>query len=77
MSKSVKFLYLQQEDVIACGGLDMKETIDAVEKVYSLRDRGECIEPGAPLITWNGPQGRRILAHMAYVGGDVDMAGIK
>ena len=77
MSKSVKFLYLQQEDVIACGGLDMKETIDAVEKVYSLRDRGECIEPGAPLITWNGPQGRRILAHMAYVGGDVDTAGIK
>lgn len=77
MSKSVKFLYLQQEDVIACGGLDMKETIDAVEKAYALRDRGECIEPGAPLITWNGPQSRRILAHMAYVGGDVDAAGIK
>jgi 2,3-diaminopropionate biosynthesis protein SbnB len=77
MDKSVKFIYLQQEDVIACGGLDMRETIEAIEKVYSLRDRGECIQPGAPLITWNGPHGRRILTHMAYVGGDVDVAGIK
>jgi 2,3-diaminopropionate biosynthesis protein SbnB len=77
MSKSVKFLYLQQEDVITCGGLDMPQVIEVVEKVYALHKRGECIEPEAPLITWDGPQGRRILAHPAWVGGDVNMAGIK
>ncbi len=77
MSRSVKFLYLQQEDVIACGGLDMPQVIAAVEKAYALHEQGECIEPEAPLITWNGPQGRRILAHPAWVGGNIDMAGIK
>ena len=77
MSRSVKFLYLQQEDVIACGGLDMPEVIAAVERVYALHERGQCIEPEAPLISWNGPQGRRILAHPAWVGGEVNVAGIK
>ena len=77
MDKSVKFIYLQQEDVIACGGLEMKETIEAVEKVYSLRDRGECIEPGTLMITYNGSQSRRIMTHEAFIGGDVNVAGIK
>ena len=77
MDKSVKFVYLQQEDVIACGGLEMKETIEAVEKVYSLRDKGECIEPGTLTITYNGTQARRIMTHEAFVGGDVNVAGIK
>lgn len=77
MSRSVKFLYLQQEDVIACGALDMPEVIAAVEKVYALHERGECIEPDAPLLTWEGPQSKRILAHPAWVAGDVNVAGIK
>lgn len=77
MSRTVKFLYLQQEDVIACGGLDMPEVIDAVERVYALHEQGKCIEPEAPLISWNGPQSKRILAHPAWVGGDVNLAGIK
>ena len=77
MSRSVKFLYLQQEDVIACGGLDMPEVIEGLEKVYALHEQGQCIEAEAPLISWNGPQGRRILAHPAWVGGQVDVAGIK
>jgi 2,3-diaminopropionate biosynthesis protein SbnB len=77
MSNPVKFLYLQQEDVIACGALDIAEVIQAVEKVYALHEQGQCIEPEAPLISWDGPHGRRILAHPAWVGGDVDVAGIK
>jgi ornithine cyclodeaminase len=77
MDKSVKFIYLQQEDVIACGGLEMRETIEAVEKAYSLLDRGECIEPGTLIIAYNGPQGRRIMTHEAFIGGDVNVAGIK
>lgn len=77
MDKSVKFIYLQQEDVIACGGLKMRETIEAVEKVYSLRDLGECIEPGTLMIAYNGSQSRRIMTHEAFIGGDVNVAGIK
>jgi len=77
MSRSVKFLYLQQEDVIECGGLDMPQIIAAVEQVYALHEQGECIEPEAPLITWDGPQSKRVLAHPAWVGGEVSMAGIK
>jgi len=77
MSKSLKFIYLQQEEVIACGGLDMASIIEAVEEVYVLHERGECIEPEAPMISWNGPQGKRILAHPGWVGGNVNMAGIK
>jgi 2,3-diaminopropionate biosynthesis protein SbnB len=77
VSKAVSFIYLQQEDVIACGGLEMQQVIDAVEHAYVLHEQGQCIEPEAPLIQWAGPQGKRILAHPAWVGGDVGMAGIK
>ena len=77
MSRAVKFLYLTQEQVIECGGLDMVQTMEAVEKVFSLLDAGECIEPHAPSIRWGGLNDRRISMHPAYVGGDVQVAGIK
>ncbi|RME84900.1 MAG: ornithine cyclodeaminase [Caldilineae bacterium] len=75
--RSVRFLYLTQEEVIACGGLDMEQTLAAVEKVFRLLDEGECIEPQAPIIHWNGIHRRRISMHPAYIGGDVQVAGIK
>lgn len=77
MSRAVKFLYLTQEQVIECGGLDMIQTIKALEKVFRLLDEGECIEPQAPIIKWNGLHGRRISMHPAYIGGDVQVSGIK
>ncbi len=77
MDRSVSFLYLTQEEVIECGGIDMPQTIDAVERVFQLLDDGECIEPQAPLIYWNGIHNRRISMHPAYIGGDVQVAGIK
>ena len=77
MARPVTFLYLTQEQVIECGGLDMPATMAAVEKVFRLLDDGECIEPQAPLIHWNGIHKRRISMHPAYVGGDVQVAGIK
>jgi ornithine cyclodeaminase len=77
MARSLTFLYLTQEQVIECGGLDMPQTMAAVEKVFHLLDDGECIEPQAPLIHWNGIHKRRISMHPAYIGGDVQVAGIK
>jgi ornithine cyclodeaminase len=77
MSRAVKFLYLTQEQVIECGGLDMVQTIDALEKVFRLLDEGECIEPQAPFIYWKSRHQRRISMHPAYIGGDVQVTGIK
>jgi len=77
MSRAVKFLYLTQEQVIKCGALDMVQTIEAVEKVFSLLDQGECIEPYAPTIRWGHLNDRRISMHPAYVGGDIQVSGIK
>jgi hypothetical protein len=47
MSRAVKFLHLTQEEVIACGGLDMPATIAAVEYCLRLKHAGECIEGSA------------------------------
>ncbi len=77
MSRAVTFLYLTQEQVVECGGLDMPQTMAAVEKAFQMLDRGECIEPQAPLIHWNGIQGRRVSMHPAYIGGDVQVVGVK
>lgn len=77
MSRSVKFIYLQQEDVLSCGGLDMGQLLNTLEQVYLLHEQGLTIEPEAPLIKWEGAQGKRILGHPAWVGGEIGMAGIK
>ena len=77
MSKAAEFLYLQQEDVIQCGGLDMDAYIAGAEKAFILLEQGDCIERESPLIQWPDGTGRRIAFHPAYVGGDVNVAGIK
>ncbi len=77
MSRTIKFLYLTQEEVIECGGMDMVQTIESVERVFQLLDEGECIEPHGPIIRWKGSGGRWISAHPAYVGADIQMTGIK
>lgn len=77
MNRSAEFLYLQQEDIKACGGLDMAATVTAVEHAFRLYDQGEVIEEHLPPIHWGNRAGRRIAMHAAYVGGDVRVAGMK
>lgn len=77
MSRAVKFLYLTQEDVIKCGGLDMAQTIEAVEKALRLLDAGECIEPHVPAIRLNSVPHGGFSIHPAYIGGDIRKTGIK
>jgi ornithine cyclodeaminase/alanine dehydrogenase-like protein (mu-crystallin family) len=77
MSKAAEFLYLQQEEVIECGGLDMDAYLAGAEKAFTLLEQGDCIERESPLIQWPDGSGRRIAFHPAYVGGDVNVAGIK
>jgi ornithine cyclodeaminase len=77
----VNFLYLSQEDVIAAGGLDMDGTLATVEETFRLWGEGDFVQPIKPAIRWGPPITEntrgRIIAMPAYVGGDVDMAGIK
>jgi N-[(2S)-2-amino-2-carboxyethyl]-L-glutamate dehydrogenase len=77
----VEFLYLSQEDVIAAGGLDMAETIKAIEASFRLHASGNTILPPKPVLRWGGPESEettgRIMAMPAYLGGDLRVAGIK
>ncbi len=75
--RSVKFLFLSQEDVRAAGGLDMAATIESVMQSFSLLDRGESMEPDPPMLMFGGQAGRRVTMHPAYVGGDVNTVGFK
>lgn len=75
--RSVKFLFLSQEDVRECGGLDMPAYIENVEKSFSLLEKGESMEPDPPMLMFGGQAGRRVTMHPAYVGGDVDTVGLK
>ena len=55
-SPRVEFLYLQQEDCIRAGGLDMQGTMKAVERSFFLHGQNAYIQPGKPVIRWGGPE---------------------
>jgi ornithine cyclodeaminase/alanine dehydrogenase-like protein (mu-crystallin family) len=74
---SVDFIFLSQEDVRECGGLDMAAYIECVEKSFSLLEKGESMEPDPPMLMFGGQAGRRVTMHPAYVGGDVNTVGLK
>lgn len=73
-NQRVEFLYLQQEDCIKAGGLDMKGTMKAVERSFFLHGKEDFIQPGKPVIRWGGPETEetsgRIMAMPAFLGGD-------
>lgn len=79
MSKEI--LYLSQEDVIKCGGLSMEKAIEDLEEVYRIYDSGDCLLPGKIVMKWPGEHSEetigRINAMPAYVGGDINLSGIK
>ncbi|MBD3413362.1 MAG: hypothetical protein GF421_02900 [Candidatus Aminicenantes bacterium] len=70
----VEFLYLQQEDCVKAGGLDMKQTIKAVERSFFLHGKKDFIQPAKPVIRWGGPETEettgRIMSMPAYLGGE-------
>lgn len=77
-----RFLFLSQEDVAAAGGLDVSATIDVVEEALRLHASGETRLPPKTTILWsNAPDTEetlgRIMAMPAYVGGSIDLAGVK
>jgi N-[(2S)-2-amino-2-carboxyethyl]-L-glutamate dehydrogenase len=76
------FLFLSQEDVVAAGGLDMGPTIDVVEEALRLYADGDAVLPPKVSIHWgkdidSEERDGRIMAMPAYVGGEMDVAGLK
>ena len=72
-----RFLYLQQEQIVACGGLDIVATMEVVEHVFRLFDEGAVIDLPPSVIHWGDRMARRVALHAAYVGGDLEVTGIK
>jgi ornithine cyclodeaminase len=81
MNQKIEFIYLSQEDVIAAGGLEMKGTLEVVETSFRLHASGDTILPKKPVLRWGGPETEetlgRIMAMPAYLGGDLQISGIK
>lgn len=79
MDKSVKFLFLSQEDVAATGVLeDIGQIIEDEITVYSMLDKGTAQDPVAPQIHFHGVQHGNIMAiHPSFIGGDINIAGMK
>ena len=74
-------LFLQEEDVVKAGALDMKMTIAAVEKTYALLGQGQVINPpkthiGMPIgsgANWNS----FFNSMPCYIGGAINIGGTK
>jgi len=70
----VEFLYLQQEDCVKAGGLDMKGAMKAVERSFFLHGKEDFIQPGKPVIRWGGPETEetsgRIMSMPSFLGGN-------
>lgn len=79
--KSVSFKYLSQENYIKAGGLDMDGTVEAIQKSFELHASGHTIQPSKPVIRWGGPETEetrgRIMTMPSYIGGNLDVAGMK
>jgi ornithine cyclodeaminase/alanine dehydrogenase-like protein (mu-crystallin family) len=79
---SADFLFLSQEDVVAAGGLEMGPTIEVVREALRLHAVGDTRLPFKPMIRWGDgldseEREGRIMAMPAYVGGAMDVAGLK
>ncbi|MCL6450969.1 MAG: hypothetical protein K6T75_06730 [Acetobacteraceae bacterium] len=78
---ALTFLYLTQEEVAACGGADMRRTVEDVEEVFRLIAAGDYVLPFKVVLRWGGVETEatrgRINAMPGYIGGRYRMGGIK
>jgi ornithine cyclodeaminase len=74
MYNKVEFLYLQQEDCVKAGGLDMEGTLKATERSFFLHGKGDFILPPKPVIRWGGEDSEetigRIMSMPSWLGGE-------
>ena len=74
-------LFLQEEEVIKAGALDMKMTLDAVEETYALLGKGQVLNPPKTHIAMpigSGANWGSFFNSMpCYIGGDYNIGGTK
>src|SRR5690625_3982680 len=77
-----EFLYINQNEIVEAGGLNMSLAIKAVENAFRIHGEKKYVQP-PKLNLRKGPPGSRqaeqglIMAMPSYVGGDYDILGIK
>jgi ornithine cyclodeaminase/alanine dehydrogenase-like protein (mu-crystallin family) len=72
----IQFQYFSQEDLREAG-LTMKMALQAVEEAYTLYGQGKVDLPDKVVLDLGEKERGRINALCAYVGGDIDLCGIK
>lgn len=80
MPHSPEILFLKQEDVIQAGLLDMDSVLEMVEKAYKMHGENQIINPVKTIINISEDREQwksRFISMPVYIGGDVDIAGIK
>ena len=77
----MEILYMSQEDVIAAGGLDMSICFEAIESALGEHALGRTVLPYKTVLRWGDLHSEetdgRINAMPAFLGGEVNLAGIK
>ncbi|OCT16069.1 2,3-diaminopropionate biosynthesis protein SbnB [Paenibacillus pectinilyticus] len=68
-------LYVQ-DDHIREIGIDWTKLTDIIQDVVVIGDSGDCVHPLKPYLRFGDPK-NRIIAMPAYVGGTINLAGIK
>lgn len=75
-NQNFKFIYLTQEEVMSTG-MDMASFVQIEEEHFTLYDEGKIILPPKVVLDLDERNRGRINALSAYVGGDIDVCGIK
>jgi ornithine cyclodeaminase len=68
-------LYLNEQDLLKIG-IDWNKTIDVIETAVLSLDDNDYAQPIKPYLRYRDPV-NRIIAMPAFVGGDIDLAGVK
>lgn len=68
-------IYLNDGDLREIG-IDWRRLVGWIEQIVRIKDEGDCVHPLKPYLRFRDPV-NRIIAMPAFVGGAVDMAGIK
>ena len=68
-------LYLNEKDLLKMG-FHWDETINGIEKAVYCLDKNDFVQPIKPYLRYRDLT-NRIIALIAFVGGDIDLAGIK
>ncbi len=68
-------IYLH-DDHIRDIGIDWTKLTDIIQDVVAIKDKGDCVQPLKPYLRFR-KQANRIIAMPAFVGGTIEMSGIK